>query len=138
DQETNDLTKAINFAKGKGFYSPIIIGATGLREDHTLGNISLLTQYTGLFEHICMVSDYGIFHSISETTSFECSPGQQVSLFSIFPFGIISTRGLKYPIHKRNLPVWWEGTLNETTDSRFTIEIEGKGSVLVYLCHPSK
>lgn len=48
-QETNDQTKAFNFAKGLipaiENTSIHILGATGLREDHTLGNISLLLDY---------------------------------------------------------------------------------------------
>lgn len=50
-QQTNDQTKAFNFAKGlipTGENASIhILGATGLREDHTLGNISLLLDYAG-------------------------------------------------------------------------------------------
>ena len=50
DQETNDLTKAVNYVKTLGFREVLILGATGRREDHTLGNISLLAQYvTELF-----------------------------------------------------------------------------------------
>ena len=46
DQETNDLTKAMNFCIEKGFKEVAILGATGKREDHTLANISLLIEYS--------------------------------------------------------------------------------------------
>ena len=42
DQEINDLTKSVRFAHRSGQQEVLILGATGLREDHTLGNISLL------------------------------------------------------------------------------------------------
>ena len=45
DQETNDQTKAVHFLQKKGFRKIAIVGATGKREDHTLGNISLLIDY---------------------------------------------------------------------------------------------
>ncbi len=45
DQEINDLTKAVYFAQNVGQEEIVILGATGLREDHTLGNISLLADY---------------------------------------------------------------------------------------------
>lgn len=49
-QETNDQTKAFSFALGlvpEGYSADIhILGTTGGREDHTLGNISLLMEYT--------------------------------------------------------------------------------------------
>ena len=44
DQETNDQTKAIHYLTRKGIRSVAILGATGKREDHTLGNISLLIE----------------------------------------------------------------------------------------------
>ena len=60
DQENNDLTKAVHYCIEKAYPSVIILGATGLREDHTLGNISLMLEY---FPHIevHMVSDFGTF-----------------------------------------------------------------------------
>ena len=45
DQETNDQTKAVHFLQEKGYRRIAIVGATGKREDHTLGNISLLLDY---------------------------------------------------------------------------------------------
>ena len=45
DQETNDQTKAVRFLQEKGYREIAIVGATGKREDHTLGNISLLLDY---------------------------------------------------------------------------------------------
>ena len=39
DQETNDQTKAVLFLQKKGYRKIAIVGATGKREDHTLGNI---------------------------------------------------------------------------------------------------
>lgn len=135
DQETNDLTKAAEFAVEKGFKRPVILGATGLREDHTLGNISLLTTYSRMFDTVRMVSDFGTFIPVMNTSTIECIPGQQVSLFAIFPFGSITTHGLRYPIRERKLPVWWEGTLNEALSFSFTIELAGEGNVIVYLHH---
>jgi thiamine pyrophosphokinase len=45
DQETNDLTKAVKWCVRHGATELVILGATGKREDHTLGNISLLASY---------------------------------------------------------------------------------------------
>ena len=44
DQDSNDLTKAVRYCHEKGLKKLTILGATGLREDHTLGNISLLAE----------------------------------------------------------------------------------------------
>ena len=45
DQETNDQTKAVQFLLAQGKRKIAIVGATGKREDHTIGNISLLMEY---------------------------------------------------------------------------------------------
>ena len=65
DQETNDLTKAIRFLLGKNFRNVVILGATGKREDHTLGNISLLMEHFPCFLHLAMVTDYGIYRYVT-------------------------------------------------------------------------
>ena len=44
-QDINDLTKAITWCRGMGYNDLVIVGATGKREDHTIGNISLLAEY---------------------------------------------------------------------------------------------
>ena len=52
DQETNDQTKAVNFLLSQGKKNIAIVGATGKREDHTLGNISLLIDYMRTGAHV--------------------------------------------------------------------------------------
>ena len=132
EQETNDLTKAVNFAKKQGHREVLLLGATGLREDHTLGNISLLMQYVTGFQRIEMLSDFGLFTPIVRTTTLESQPGQQVSLFSLYPHRAISVSGLRYPIEKRHLFSWWEATLNEAVGKEFTVTLEEGASILVY------
>ena len=46
EQETNDLTKAFTYCREQGWKNIVILGATGKREDHTLGNLSLLADYS--------------------------------------------------------------------------------------------
>src|SRR5574344_1975264 len=123
NQENNDLTKAVQYAIAQGAQQLTIVGATGLREDHTLGNISLLTCYVQLAS-VQMLTDYGIFTPISCTTHFSSFERQQVSLFSLTPQVTISATGLQYPVEHRCFRQWWEGTLNAALGETFTIEIE--------------
>ncbi len=132
DQEINDLTKSVRFAHSRGFREILILGATGLREDHTLGNISLLMEYAPLFRRVELLSDYGLFTPILETTTFVSYPGQQVSIFVLYPEGEISTEGLRWPICQRKLTSWWQGTLNEALGDRFTITLSPDCRVLIY------
>ncbi len=130
DQETNDLTKAVCFSVENGWKRIAILGATGKREDHTLGNISLLADYVAQAE-ISLYTDYGIFTSISASTVFESFPGQQVSLFCLTPETPLWTESLKYSLDGRALSSWWEGTLNESLDNCFKISLN-QGKAIVF------
>ena len=128
NQYTNDLTKAVTFCVDNGKTDIIIVGGTGKREDHTLGNISLLAEYMEV-ANVRMITNYGIFTPIGTTTQFESFAGQQVSFFAI-DHEEITTHGLKYPLTKTVLVNWWQGTLNESLGNNF--EIETKGRVIVF------
>ncbi|OJV86643.1 MAG: thiamine diphosphokinase [Bacteroidia bacterium 44-10] len=124
DQETNDLTKSVLYCVENGKQQIIIIGGTGKREDHTLGNISLLADYIEVAE-VMMVTDWGIFTSIDSKTEFRSHKGEQVSIFAIDPKEL-TTHNLKYEVDGRILTNWWQGTLNESLGDSFSIEPEGR------------
>lgn len=132
DQEINDLTKAVRFAQEAGCRELLILGATGLREDHTLGNLSLLMDYAPHFDRIEILSDYGLFTPLLRSATLESRPGQQVSLFSLAPGGEITTSGLRWEITRRQLTAWWQGTLNEALGDTFTLTLSEGARVLVY------
>ena len=69
DQDTNDLTKAVKWCLGKGYNEIVILGATGKREDHTIGNISLLAEYSKEIK-VMMVTDTGIITPLTESTNY--------------------------------------------------------------------
>lgn len=123
EQETNDQTKAVNFLLGKGMRHIAIVGATGRREDHTIGNISLLIEYARAGAQVRSFTDHGVFIPCNGDTTLKCRKGQQVSIFSITAKNL-SAEGLLYPIYDFNN--WWQGTLNECTGEQFTIYAEGE------------
>lgn len=124
EQETNDLTKAVNFCVQQGRNKITILGATGKREDHTIGNISLLCEYMK-YADVEMITDYGIFNAIDSPATFESRAGQQVSLFSIDQCPITSYN-LLYPIKDQVFTNWWQATLNEAGKDEFSIETNGR------------
>jgi thiamine pyrophosphokinase len=132
-QDTNDLTKAFEFALANGFDDIAILGATGLREDHTLGNISLLYSYAEQAS-VELYTNFGRFIALSKASKIESKKGQQVSIFSLTPNTPISYRGLKWDISDRPLNFWWEGTLNEAIGDHFYIDFE-EGKLVVYLLY---
>ena len=123
DQETNDQTKAVKYLIEKGYTSISIVGATGKREDHTIGNISLLVEYMRMGAEVKSYTDYGVFIACSGTRNFECRKGQQVSIFN-FTSKSLSSKGLEYPIY--TFTSWWQGTLNNCLDEEFTIHADGE------------
>ena len=152
-QETNDQTKAFSFALGlvpNGCNASIhILGATGGREDHTLGNISLLMEYTkntgkeiapfnnlmrdGIYVDI--VTDHGIFTPHFGSFTKECRVGQQVSIISFDNTLKIKSEGLKYPTGNAVFEFWWSGTLNETTGESFSLEFSHNAPVLLFMLY---
>lgn len=128
DQYTNDLTKSVRFCLNSGMNNIIIVGGTGKREDHTLGNISLLAEYI-LEANVIMVTNNGILTPINTNTEFKSFKGEQVSIFSI-DNKAITTKNLEFPINNEILTNWWQGTLNESLGNSF--EIETTGRVIVF------
>jgi len=130
DQETNDLTKAVRFCVEHGCTKVTILGGSGGREDHSLGNISLLADYAALLQ-VEMVTDTGIFTPALKSISFESYPGEKMSIFCLTPATQIIAEGLRYPTDKVVFDSWWKGTLNEATGNTFRLNFD-KGKVIVY------
>ena len=130
EQNTNDLTKAVNWCVANNILEFDILGATGKREDHSIANISLLSEYTNK-ANVRIVSDYGVFVSVNKSSKFKSFSGQQISIFSMNPEIEISSKGLKYPLENTQLKNWWNGTLNEATSEQFSLSFT-KGKLIVY------
>ena len=123
EQEYNDLTKATRFCKARGFTAITYVGATGKREDHTLGNISLLAYYARqLGIAPLMLTDHGSFSVVSGTKTLTSFPRQQVSIFNV-SCTEISSEGLRWPCYAYREP--WQGTLNEALAREFTLRTDG-------------
>ena len=123
EQETNDQTKAVRFLLEQGKRRIAIVGATGRREDHTIGNISLLIEYARAGAQVRSFTDHGVFIPCNGDTTLKCRKGQQVSIFAITAKNL-SAEGLLYPIY--DFTNWWQGTLNECTGEQFTIHAKGE------------
>jgi len=135
DQETNDLTKAVNWCRRQELPSVTILGATGEREDHTLANIALLARYNRDIRAE-MVTDFGTFSVARAACRLSSVPGQQISIFSLSPEAAITATGLKYPLADMRLKELWQGSLNEATGDAFTLTFTN-GTLVIYRLHIS-
>ena len=129
DQSNNDLRKAIDYAKSKGIKSISIIGATGKREDHTIGNIFSLLKYDNL--DLKIYTDIGIFSVVNNDEKIESFKGQQVSIFADDKTIKISSTNLKYNFNKDSLSSLFSGTLNESTGESFILKLS-HGKILLF------
>ena len=131
DQNTNDLTKAVDFACMQlKLDNLIILGATGLREDHTIANIALLAEYINKVNEVSIISEYGIFTIHSKSTKLSTINGQQVSFFTLDHESSISCKELKWQLKNHKFCKWYQGTLNEAIANSINVEIIG--TVIVY------
>lgn len=140
EQETNDLTKTVKHCLALGRRDITILGATGLREDHSVANIALLMDYADLLPvtqgedpAIRMVSDYGTFYPCRDQLRLEIEIGREISIFN-FGASYFSATGLQYPLY--DFTRLWQGTLNVAT--RREVQIDARGKFLVYVAEPDR
>ncbi len=137
-QDDNDLTKAFHAAMEFQPAAIHILGATGRREDHTLGNISLLLEYKREAPAcgIDMVSDYGRFVPAGGQRKFESIPGQEISIFAFDNSLRLSAAGLQSPLEGVVFDSLWKASLNVATGTSFTLTPSCDCLYLVYFCTP--
>ena len=139
EQEHNDQTKAVRWALSNldGIESICILGATGGRADHTIGNISLLMEYTRMFDlgdmNLEMVTDKETIFPITDSTEFDCGTGRQVSIFSPDNSLRIKSEGLAFPTEDVVFDNWWKATLNKATQDTVKLELNHPSIALVMI-----
>ena len=130
EQDYNDLHKAMQWATSQ--FSILnsqfsIIGATGKRDDHALGNISYLVtfaeEYPGI--DIEMLTDHGRFVALQGTHTLPSFPKQQVSMFVLDPATSLTSSGLRWPLQDFHPRTWWQASLNEALEDNFTLTSTG-------------
>lgn len=136
EQDYNDLTKATRYVLATIPTARRIayIGATGKREDHTLGNISLLPFYKEEFDIIpTLITDHGSFSVACGKQKFESFYGQQVSIFNL-SCSLLSGIGFRWQPYAYKM--LWQGTLNEAVGNE--VDIDGDGTYMVFRTYQRK
>ncbi len=131
EQETNDLAKAFRFCLSRGWRDLLILGATGLREDHTLANLSLLADFARE-ARVRLLTDTGLFTPfVTGECGLATQAGQPLSFFAAGSAVRLWARGVRYPVEGLLLDRWWKASLNEATGEWVELRIDGEG-VLVF------
>jgi thiamine pyrophosphokinase len=139
EQEHNDQTKAVRWALNNisGISNLYILGSTGGRADHTIGNLSLLMEYTRMFSlgeiMIEAVTDEGTIFAINDTTEFDCGAGRSISIFSPDSTLNIKSTGLEYQTDGVVFDNWWKATLNKASQDNVKLEFSHSSMALIIL-----
>lgn len=148
NQENNDLSKAFGWicsmlGIGKGHalpeFSITIFGATGKREDHAIGNISLLADFgmylaaKGIADSVSMVTDYGTFFPLTDSREFALPAGQALSIFAFDESLRIASDGLDYPTDNVRFDMWWKASLNKVSSGPVKMDFSHRAKALIYV-----
>lgn len=139
EQEHNDQTKAVRWVLNnlKDTTAIHILGATGGRADHTIGNLSLLMEYTRMFDLgdiiLEAVSDEGTVFPINDTTEFDCGKGRKISIFSPDNSLRIISEGLEYKTDDVVFDNWWKATLNKTSEDKVRLIFNHRSIALIMM-----
>lgn len=141
EQEHNDQTKAFRWAiENLSDIGTIhILGATGDREDHTIGNMSLLMEYAREYDLekmgivADMITDNGTIFAITDTFEMKCGEGRRISIFSPDNELRIKSHGLRWETDDVVFDNWWKATLNISSQDTVRLEFSKKSIALVMI-----
>lgn len=141
EQEHNDQTKAFRWAMEnlQGISQIYILGATGEREDHTIGNMSLLMEYARTYDlektgiNVEMVSDHATIFAVTDTFEMECGEGRRISIFTPDNSLKIRSTGLEWPTDDVVFDNWWKATLNRASQDTVRLEFSHRSIALIMM-----
>ena len=125
DQENTDLDKAFEWCKLNNLSPLTVLGTSQLREDHTIGNLMLLANYSEELD-INFVTDYFTITCHHGKRSFTSFKQQLVSLLPVEDIKSITTEGLEFPLIDELFPLSSRGISNRATGHQFIISSSGK------------
>lgn len=131
DKDKTDAELAVELAFERGCNFVFLIGASGGRLDHCMGNISLLSKFPG---RLAMVTSDATLVAVdrSEKCRLHGEPGARVSLIP-FPLAEqVTTTGLQYALAKQDLLPGTMGISNTLVLSEGCVRV-GEGILLVYM-----
>nr|WP_312576032.1 thiamine diphosphokinase [Sedimentibacter sp.] len=134
EKNYTDMELAIEYAIEKGFNDIILIGATGLRLDHTVANIMLIERYYKKGIHIKVIDNNNCIQIVTNNMEINNKRNYFVSIVPITDsIEGISLMGFKYPLD--SVDVKRGSTLcisNQITSEKGNILLD-KGAALVFI-----
>ena len=129
DQNKTDLEKSLDYCKEHSIKKVLILGSSGLRDDHSMANILLASSYSDNL-HIELITSFYRIIFVRENTLIN-APNAPVSIISLSTDNKITTRGLKYNLNNEKLKSFSHGISNEVKGENFTVEAES--TIVVFI-----
>ena len=143
EQETNDQSKAFHYILEHfpDVDTIHILSATGKREDHTIGNLSLLMEYAremrrqdcGRTVSVDIVSDWSTAFAITDTCTLDVGEGRSVSIICPDNSLNIKSEGLVWPTDNVVFDNLWQATLNRASADRISLTFSHPSIALIIL-----
>lgn len=146
EQETNDQSKAFHYILEHfpDVDAIHILGATGKREDHTIGNLSLLMEYArelggqggaagGREVFVDIVSDWSSAFAITDTCDLNIGEGRSISIICPDNSLKIKSKGLVWPTDNVVFDNLWKATLNRAATDCIRLEFSHPSIALIIL-----
>lgn len=143
EQETNDQSKAFHYILEHfpDVDTIHILGATGKREDHTIGNLSLLMEYAremrrqdcGRTISVDIVSDWSTAFAITDSCTLDVGEGRSVSIICPDNSLNIKSEGLVWPTDNVVFDNLWQTTLNRASADRISLTFSHPSIALIIL-----
>jgi thiamine pyrophosphokinase len=123
-QNDTDVEKCLKFAIKNKFDDAILLGSTGDRLDHSLGNIGIVLKY---FHQITIkiVHKKSLLSAYSGNVTLKTIPNETLSIYGIDSKTHITSTGLKYQLKNISLPFGKkESTSNVALRNKVTLTIK--------------
>ena len=134
DQNKTDLEKTFEWCIMNNIKKIVLLGSSGKREDHTIGNLFTLAKYHDEIQ--CeIITNHAKIICVSGENYIFADNNQNISIIATEPIERITLDGLQYNIKNESLLPSTRAISNKAISDKFYLESTGK--VLVFLNHIS-
>lgn len=103
EKNETDLELAARLAVRQGAAEVTILGATGGRVDHLLGNLNVLLWLAGQGVPAEIEDDDQSILAVVDKLCLHCAPGETISILPAAGDAVVTAHGLYYPLEKLTL-----------------------------------
>ena len=134
DQNKTDLEKTFEWCIMNNIKKIVLLGSSGKREDHTIGNLFTLAKYHDEIQ--CeIITNHAKIICVSGENYIFADNNQNISIIATEPIERITLDGLQYNMKNESLLPSTRAISNKAISDKFYLESTGK--VLVFLNHVS-